>query len=118
MPRREYVNFFVNDQRAAHFEQIAAALGIGSQEHSNRVKMLEMALEAMANRMKGNTTMNEKQAGQLAAKIYPFAYPDVDSKGHRQEKVQQIADWLRYGDGGEGRTAEQLAAEWLEYDAE
>lgn len=56
---------------------------------------------------------------ELAEEIYPIAYPDVDDRAFRRDKTEMIADWLEDGkDLHDNPTAEQLAAEWLEYDAE
>ena len=53
----------------------------------------------------------------LAEEIYYLVYSG-DNRHHRVNVTNEIADWLRDGDGGEGRTAAELAAEWIEYDQE
>ena len=53
----------------------------------------------------------------LAAEIYDLVYTG-DNKYHRANITNEIADWLSNGDGGEGRTAAELAKEWNEYDQE
>ena len=56
-------------------------------------------------------------AGALAEEIYYLVYSG-DNQRHRVNVTQEIQDWLTDGDGGEGRTAAELAAEWIEYDQE
>lgn len=59
----------------------------------------------------------KRDPAALAAEIYGEAYTG-DDKYHRAAKTREITDWLTDGDGGEGRTAAELAAEWIEYDQE
>ncbi len=53
----------------------------------------------------------------LAAEIYSLVYGG-DNKYHRKNITSEIEDWLTDGDQGAGRTAADLAAEWIEYDQE
>ena len=53
----------------------------------------------------------------LAAEIYSLVYSG-DNKYHRKNITSEIEDWLTDGDQGAGRTAAELAAEWIEYDQE
>ena len=64
--------------------------------------------------------MNYKPArdpAELAEEIYYLVYSG-DNQRHRVTVTQEIEDWLTDGDGGAGRTAAELAAEWIEYDRE
>lgn len=53
----------------------------------------------------------------LAEEVYHLVYTG-DNRHHRKNITNEIADWLSDGDGGAGRTAAELAAEWIEYDQE
>ena len=55
--------------------------------------------------------------GWLAGKIY-YAVDGADDKAHKATLTQEIADWLRQGDGGVNSSVAELAAEWREYQAD
>jgi hypothetical protein len=59
--------------------------------------------------------VNEERIDQLASAIYSEVYGHLDDKRHRARLETEIRDWLTEGDGGVGRTVEDLAAEWREY---
>ena len=59
----------------------------------------------------------ERDLDALAEEIYYLVYSG-DNKYHRANITNEIADWLKNGDQGAGRTAAELAKEWIEYDQE
>ena len=62
--------------------------------------------------------MDEQRIEQLALAIYSEVCGHIDDKNHKALRVAEIRDWLTDGDGGEGRSLEDLVEEWREYTAE
>ena len=62
--------------------------------------------------------MDEQRIEQLALAIYSEVCGHIDDKNHKALLVAEIRDWLADGDGGEGRSLEDLVEEWREYAAE
>jgi len=78
--------------------------------------VITMAVDRMFQQER--SAMSENRLYALAADIYSALYGHLDNKYFEAAKVGEIADWLAAGDGGEGRTVADLAAEWRDLDSE
>ena len=97
----------------------ALKLSFAGLEGEEQVIELHLYADRITAACNGDTAVFpvKRNPAALAAEIYGEAYTG-DDKYHRAAKTREITDWLTDGDGGAGRTAAELAAEWIEYDQE
>lgn len=97
----------------------ALKLSFAGLEGEEQVIELRLYADRITAACNGDTAVFpvKRNPAALAAEIYSEAYTG-DDKYHRAAKTREITDWLIDGDWGTGRTAAELAAEWIEYDRE
>ena len=86
-------------------------------QYKTRSTALTVAVDRLYNSKRSNMDSTD-QVLAIAQGIYSEVFGALDDRRFEAAKVQEIYDWLQSGDGGEGRTVEDLAEEWREYDAE